>query len=116
MNNKLIKTNTLWYKIQNFFKRIFCKETEIKDIQPSEIIATNKNTASNNDLKERLKIENKQQDLAEKLLYGEVSTNELEENEVDEMIDYFKNDIEKIDNELLRIKQHILAMQKELKQ
>ena len=32
------------------------------------------------------------------------------------MTDYFKKDIKNIDNELLRIKQHILAMQKELKQ
>lgn len=39
-----------------------------------------------------------------------------DKNVVNEMIDYFTKDIKNIDNELLRIKQHILFMQKELKQ
>ena len=36
-------------------------------------------------------------------------------NEVDEMTEYFKNDIKNIDNELIRIKKHILSMQQSLK-
>ena len=32
------------------------------------------------------------------------------------MTEYFIKDIQNIDNELLKIKQHILAMQQELKQ
>lgn len=53
--------------------------------------------------------------LANKLLYGEIGVNELNENELDEMTEYFKKDIANIDAELLRIKQHILNMQQQLK-
>ena len=68
-----------------------------------------------NDLREKFEKEHKNHDLANKLLYGEIGPSELNEQEVDEMTEYFKKDIQNIDNELLRIKQHILYMQKELK-
>lgn len=118
MNNELIPTSGLWYRIKHFFKRIFSKEKEF-DIKSNNSV---KNNYSNNtidykkNLKEKFENENKKQALAEKLLYGELNTSELEENEVYEMTDYFTKDIQNIDNELLRIKQHILVMQKELKQ
>ena len=118
MNNELIPTNGLWYRIKHFFRSIFSKEKEI-EIKANNSFQSNysKITIINNDsLKEKYEIENKKQALAEKLVYGEINTSELTENEVDEMTDYFTKDIQNIDSELLRIKQHILAMQKELKQ
>mgnify|MGYP000157005167 CR=1 FL=1 len=118
MNNELIPTNGLWYRIKKFFKNLFFKEkkSSVKDIKSFENSTTNNTITFNNNLKEKFEIENKKHVLAEKLLYGELNTSELDENEVDEMTDYFTKDIKNIDNELLRIKQHILAMQKELKQ
>ena len=118
MNNELIPTNSLWYRIKKFFKNLFFKEKEcsIKDIKSFENSTTKYTITFNDNLKEAFEMENKKHVLAEKLLYGELNTSELDENEVDEMIDYFTKDIKNIDNELLRIKQHILAMQKELKQ
>ena len=118
MNNELIPTNGLWYRIKKFFKNLFFKEKEsgAKDIKSFENSTTNNTITLNNNLKEKFEIENKKHILAEKLLYGELNTSELDENEVNEMTDYFTKDIQNIDNELLRIKQHILAMQKELKQ
>ncbi len=118
MNNKLITTNGVWYKIKNFFRNIFFKEksynkNETKIINNEQI---NSNFVRENNLKERFEIENRKQNLANKLLYGEIGTSELNENEVDEMIEYFTKDIQNIDNELLRIKQHILAMRQELEQ
>ena len=116
MNNELIPTNSLWYRIKKFFKNLFFKgkEYDTKDIK--DFRSSTANNTINNNLKEKFEIENKKQALANKLLYGEISTSELEDNEVDEMTDYFSTDIKNIDNELLRIKQHILVMQKELKQ
>ena len=118
MNNELIPTNSLWYRIKKFFKNFFLKEKQssMKDIKSSENSTTNNTITFNDNLKEKFEMENKKHVLAEKLLYGELNTSELDENEVDEMTDYFTKDIKSIDNELLRIKQHILAMQKELKQ
>lgn len=118
MNSELIPTNSLWYRIKNFFKKLFFKEKEssVKDIKSFENSTTNNTITFNDKLKEKFEKENKKHVLAKKLLYGELNTSELDENEVDEMTDYFTKDIKNIDNELLRIKQHILAMQKELKQ
>ena len=86
MNNKLIKTNSLWYKIKTFFKNIFLKKTNMTEKK-------------------------------EKALQTEqIGISELNETEVNEMKEYFTNDIQSIDNELSKIKQHIIAMQQELKQ
>ena len=117
MNNELIPTNRLWYKIKKFFRSLFFKEKTytINEINTIEQEQKNSNSIYNSNLKEKFEEENKKKVLAEKLLYGELGTSELNETEVDEMIEYFTKDIQNIDNELLRIKQHILYMQKELK-
>lgn len=115
MNNKLITTNGIWYKIKNFLKKVFTKNNSYtNNIQNQKLKIENELTTNN--LKEGFEEEKRKKELAEKLLYGEIGPSELEDSEVDEMTDYFKKDIENIDNELLRIKQHIIAMQKELKQ
>ena len=116
MSNKLVTINGGWYKIKKFFRNIFFKgksynKNETKIINNEQI---NSNFVHDNNLKEKFEIANKQQNLANKLLYGEIGTSELNENEVDEMIEYFTKDIQNIDNELLRIRQHILAMRQEL--
>ena len=117
MNNELIPTNGLWYKIKKFFRSLFFKEKTytINEINTIEKEQKNSNSIYDSNLKERFGEENKKKVLAEKLLYGELGTSELNETEVDEMIEYFTKDIQNIDNELLRIKQHILVMRQELK-
>lgn len=49
------------------------------------------------------------------MLYGVLGTSELNETEVNEMTEYFTKDIQNIDNELVKIKQHILTMRQKLK-
>ena len=117
MNNKLIQTNGIWYKIKRFFQKIFGHKKSFVSNEEStiEIKEKNDNSKFTNDLREKFEKEHKNHDLANKLLYGEIGPSELNEQEVDEMTEYFKKDIQNIDNELLRIKQHILYMQKELK-
>ncbi len=117
MNNKLIAINGLWYKIKRFFKKIFLHKKSFKvDEKPNiEIKEKNDNFIFTNDLKNKFETEHRKQILANKLLCGEIGASELKEQDVDEMTEYLKKDIQNIDNELLRIKQHILYMQKELK-
>ena len=117
MNNELIPTNRLWYKIKKFFRSLFFKEKTytINEINTIEEEKKNSNFTYVDNLKENFEKENNEKVLAEKLLYGELGTSELNETEVDEMIEYFTKDIQNIDNELLKIKQHIIYMQKELK-
>ena len=110
MNNKLIKTNSLWYKIKTFFKNIFLKKTNMtekkeKALQTEQVSS---NIRFDHNLREKIEQENNRKVLAEK--------SELNETEVNEMKEYFTNDIQSIDNELSKIKQHIIAMQQELKQ
>ncbi len=114
MNNKLIQTNGIWYKIKRFLKKIFWHKKSFKSNEESSIEIKENFTFSNN-LKNKFETEHKKQILANKLLYGEIGPSELNDQEIDEMTEYFKKDIQNIDNELLRIKQHILYMQKELK-
>ena len=119
MENKLITTNTLWYKIKRFFKGIFRKNkvglqetntmTSVQNLQ-------NTNANFNNNLKNQFEKEKENQELAEKLLYGEIGTSELNDIEVDEMTQYFINDIKNIDAELYKIKQHILYMKQKIEQ
>ncbi len=116
MNNKLIPTNGLWYKIRNFFKRIFFREKSygITETQITLEQQKSNNYVGSDNLKEKFERENEKKALAEKLLYGELGVSELNEIEVDEMTEYFTDDIQNIDNELLRIKRHIIAMQQEI--
>ena len=116
MNNKLIPTNGLWYKIKKAFLKIFFKEKSysINETKITIKQQENNNLVSVDNLKEKFERENEKKALAEKLLYGESGVSELNEIEVDEMTEYFTKDIQNIDNELLRIKRHIIAMQQEI--
>lgn len=115
MENKLITTDGLWYKIKNFFKKfLFYKKNKLKISNEN----SNNNLPNSNfkkSIRDKFSEENMKQDMAKKLLYGEIGVSDLNENEVDEMTEYFKNDIKNIDNELIRIKKHILSMQQSLK-
>lgn len=115
MENKLITTDGLWYKIKNFFKKfLFYKKNKLKISNEN----SNNNLPNSNfkkSIRDKFSEENMKQDMAKKLLYGEIGVSDLNENEVDEMTKYFKNDIKNIDNELIRIKKHILSMQQSLK-
>ena len=66
-------------------------------------------------LKERFKQERYKKVLMQKLLSKKISINDLDRTQANETIDYFIKDIENMDNELYRIKQHIIYMQKKLK-
>lgn len=117
MNSDLISTNGLWYKIKKFFKNIFSKVKlyNVDEVQTSKENQTYNYVIANDNLKEKFERDTNKQMLANKLLYGLLGTSELDETEVNEMTEYFTKDIQNIDNELLRVKQHILAMQQKLK-
>ena len=116
MNNKLISTDGIWYKIRRFFSKLFFKK-KIVNSNDEQIIETKykvNNQTFTDELKEKFETENRKQILADKLLCGEIGVSELGELETNEMIEYFTKDIQNIDNELLKIKQHIISMKKEL--
>ena len=104
--------------LRDFFKNIFINKTNMtekkeKALQTEQVSS---NIRFDHNLREKIEQENNRKVLAEKLLYGQIGISELNETEVNEMKEYFTNDIQSIDNELSKIKQHIIAMQQELKQ
>lgn len=117
MNKDLIPVNGLWYKIKKIFKSILSKIKlyDTDEIQNYKETKNYNNAIANNNLKEEFERDTNKQILADKLLYGVLGTSELDETEVNEMTEYFTKDIQNMDNELLRIKQHILAMQEKIK-
>lgn len=111
MNNKLIRTNTFWYKVRNFFQSIFKKKQYNDEYKTQEDLKESKFSTS---LRETIIEHNKVQSLANQLLGGELGCSELTDLQVDELIIYFKSDIKNLDNELLRIKRHIVEMKQQL--
>lgn len=112
MNSDLIPTNGLWYKIKKIFKNIFSKAKlhNVDEVHTFKENQTYNNVIANDNLKEKFERDTNKHLLANNLLYGVLGTSELNETEVNEMTEYFIKDIQNMDNELLRIKQHILSM------
>lgn len=120
MDNNLIPTNGIYYKIKRFIKNIFLnlKKAHKKNINLIKDDKFGKNSIHNANLRKKFKTfedYKHQENMAQKLIYGNLDVDELNEYEIEEMIDYFKKDIENIDKELSKIKQHILIMKKRLK-
>lgn len=65
-------------------------------------------------VKNKIKNENRKRLTAQKLINKEVNFYDLEDEEIEEMAEYFIQDINKIDEELIRIKKHIKKMRQEL--
>ena len=109
-NNKLIKTDTLVYKINTFFRNLLHFGRNNKEETIKDNFVVNKEA-----LKNVMEESNSKRVLADNLLNGEEVITNLTDEEVDEMIEYFTKDIEGMDKELLRIKENILRMKKKLK-
>ena len=116
-NNKLIKTDTIWYKIKKFLYNIFNKKEndnkkEEKNVQKHIDNKFQESISVKKDIDEQ----NKKEKLALNLINADTDINDLTDEEVNEMIEWFKEDIEKQDNELKRIKAHIIQIRKELEE
>jgi len=121
MENKIVKTDTIWYKIRRFFRRLFSKkEKKLKQEIVEELKQEkqeDKKILFKQEITFREEIEevNQKDKLAQELLDGKINCEELSDEEVDEMTEYFRKDIEKQEQELERIKKHILEIRKQLK-
>lgn len=134
MNNSLIKTNSVWYKIKRFFSKIFGekKDNIRENINTSKNIIdktveevnekieikkeTEKTFKEEISYKEEIKEKNRKEEIANELLNGRTDVYDLSDEEVDEMIEYFTADIEKQNKELQRIKNNIIQMKKRLQE
>lgn len=110
MNNKLLKTNSIWYKIRKIFRTIFKKKTElIVDKSTSNIhTENNKKEFLDNIMIEQLT--NEDYIMAQKLLNNDIDMDDLTDEEIIKITEYFNRKTEEKEKELSRIKEHIIEM------
>lgn len=108
MKNKLIKANSLWYKIKKYIFSIFHKSKQSKE----QLISTDNEKRLNKVFLEHPKgvYDKNILDTARKLCCNEIKITELTESELDVMIEYFRRDISKKEKEFNQIKQRILRI------
>ncbi len=117
---ELIVTDTVWYKICNFFRKIFQKES----IKNKKNIKENANNLiqikddkidfiQNISYKDEITNLNRKKDLAEKLMNGNLSINDLTDSQVDEMMEYFTIYINDMNKKIEKIKDFIVNFKKE---
>ena len=132
MNNSLIKTNSIWYKVKRFFSKIFGEKNNnisednitSKNVITKKVEDVNEKIETQNEVeksfkegisyKEEIQEKNRKEEIANELLNGRIDVYDLSDEEVDEMTKYFTEDIEKQNKELKRIKNHIIQMKKQL--
>ena len=112
-----MKSN-LFNRVKEFFKRVFKRESSklLISVENTNYIKNKQNNNFKNSISARdevIALGNKRQ-MAQKLLTYEVFPVELTEEETDDMIEYFKKDIDRKDKELEKTKQNILLMKKQL--
>ena len=134
MNNSLIKTNSVWYKIKKFFSKIFGEKNDnirenintsknmidktVEDVNEKIEIKEEAEKTFKEEIsyKEEIQEKNRKEEIANELLNGRTDVYDLSDEEVDEMIKYFTEDIEKQNKELQRIKNNIIQMKKKLQE
>lgn len=112
--------NKFWDKIKEFFKKIFGDKKERLALNTGSDYISNKEIKSDflDEISVQKELENaeKQHQIAQKLLNYDLFPSELTEEETEEMIEWFTNDIEEKDKELEKVKNHIIAMKRQLEQ
>lgn len=107
--NELIKTNSLRYKIYNFFVKLFSKNTN-EDNKQNQILPQIDKESFEQKISCREKIAklNMKKELAKKLMSGELKIKELSDIQVDEMTEYFDSYINEMNQKLNKVKNDII--------
>ncbi len=112
METGLIRTDKLSYKIRRFFMNLFMKRNSERVEETFEEIMNNTELELNKVTSYKTEIQEVgiKQELARKLIKNELAINDLTEEEIDEMIEYFKNDIESKNVELESVKKELAEL------
>ena len=108
METELIRTDKLSYKIRRFFMNLFMKRNSERVEETFEEIMNNTELELNKVTSYKTEIQEVgiKQELARKLIKNELAINDLTE----EMIEYFKNDIESKNVELESVKKELAEL------
>ena len=109
---ELIVTNTVWYKIKNFLKRLLKKTSNYYEKHSIKTKKDNNEFMKNISYRNELINLNTKKEIAEKLMNGQLNIIDLSNNEVNEMIEYFNIYISEINQKLSQIKKSIIGQLK----
>ena len=107
--NALIATDNIWYKVSNFFRKMFNmnkKHNDKASIRNDNICVIIKNSDKDNSIVEM----SKKDTLAKKLMQGEIDINKLSNLEVAEMTEYFDRYVNEMNKKLEYIKKNIVNL------
>ncbi len=107
MMNKLIKTDTIWYKITKFFKNIFYKTTNKKEVVIEPI-----NNIKTSNFKENLQKEYLNTVLAENISNNVIEIYDLDDDQIKNMEQYYRDQINNLNRQIEETKKHIIYLQK----
>lgn len=108
-NNKLMKTDSFWYKIKQFFRKTFSSSNK-------SVVENYSNNDFEKDNVSKIEIEHIgiKNDLLTKVLKRDVDIDSLTNQEVDEVTEELILEIDKMDKELEKIKANIIRMKNKL--
>lgn len=106
---ELMVIDTIWYKIYKFFRKIFKNRKQENYENRISIEKKDKqNFIRNISYVDEIEKINRKENIAEKLIKNEISVNDLTDDEVDEMIQYFNKYIYEMNQKLKHIKKYII--------
>ena len=118
MENQLVRTDKFVYKIKRFFRNLFWRRNSQVIIEPTEeekqaetAEALEKIISCKTEVQEI----NIKEQLADKIIKNELPIKDLSEEELDQMIEYFKADIKTKEEEIKQLKKEIAELKKENK-
>ena len=105
------------YKIKEVFFKIFANQEKfatLKSGNENYINGERNNFTIQISVKEKMNKQERLDEIAQKLLNYELIPSELTDKEVDEMTEWFTQDIKEKDKELEKIKNHILSIKRQI--
>ena len=109
MNNELTRTDTIWNKVKSFFRNIFTKKhnntSEFETLRKEEIIVPKRSMLRDEiSVRDEVKDREEKEKIAKKLLSGKIAINDLSLEQKKEMIKYFREETERINQKIEYLK------------
>ena len=112
MENQLVRTDKFLYKVKRFFRLLFIKKDsqlyQLSQENQDAVEALDKIISCKTEVQEAI-IKNQ---LAMKLIKNELAIKDLADEEIENMIDFFKQEIKNKNDELEVIKKEIISLKK----
>lgn len=114
MENQLVRTDNFLFKVKRFFRLLFIKNNS-QNLNVNSIEAVQETSIELNKIiscKTEAQESNIKEQLANKLMKNELAIKELSNEEIEQMVQFFQEDIKLKSQQLLDIKKEIIKLKK----